>query len=162
MCIYIHTKRSCYLDLISSDEDETPFARHGPLIRPNVEDVAVQRAFWEHCAIGFLLDYREFSVSYIQNIINVARRIRVEVSIVVQESYSYIVHFEHTKDLNHICSEGPWSVEGALFVLEKWRPNLVINRLQLNYISVWVQLHGLPLKYQYPELAEYMSQLMGK
>ena len=80
----------------------------------------------------------------------------------VRESYFYIVHFEHTKDLNHICSsKGPWSVEGALFVLEKWRPNLIINRLQLNYISVWVQLNGLPLKYQYLELAKYMSQLMG-
>lgn len=52
-------------------------------------------------------------------------------------------------------------MEGALLVLEKWRPNLVLNCLQLNYISVLVQFHGLPLEYQYLELAEYMGQLMG-
>ena len=78
-----------------------------------------------------------------------------------RESYFYIVHFEHTKDLNHICNEGPWSVEVALFVLEKWRPNLVINKLQLNYISVWVQLNGLPLKYQYLELSKIYESIDG-
>ena len=50
-------------------------------------------------------------------------------------------------DLNHVCEEGPWSVDGALFILEKWRPNLVISKLQVNFISVWVQFHGLPLEY---------------
>ena len=55
-----------------------------------------------------------------------------------------------------ICIEGPWAVDGALLVLERWGPNLVIGNLQLNFISIWVQLHGLPLEYQYPELAEKM------
>ena len=45
--------------------------------------------------------------------------------------------------------------------MEKWRPNLVLGKLQLNYVSLWVQLHGLPLEYQYPELAEKMGQIMG-
>lgn len=52
-------------------------------------------------------------------------------------------------------------MDGALLILEKWRPNLVLGRLQLNFVSPWVQLHGLPLEYQYPELAERMGQIMG-
>ena len=60
-----------------------------------------------------------------------------------------------------MCSEGPWSVDGALLILEKWRPNLIIRNLQVNYIAVWVQFHGLPVEYQYPELAERMGQCMG-
>ena len=123
-------------NMISSDEEETPFARHGPYIRLDADDVVVQRAFWECCAIGFLLDYRKFFVRYLQTIINAAWRIRGKVTVVGRESYFYVVHFEQTKDLNHICNEGTWSVEVALFVLEKWRPNLVINKLQLNYISI--------------------------
>ena len=147
-------------DLLSSD-DEIPFARHGPIIRPNQDDVVAQRDFWNRCAIGFLLDCREFSVSYFQNIINAAWRLRGPVTVVGRESYFYILHFEYIEDLQHICNEGPWALEGALLVLEKWRPNLVLNRLQLNYISIWVQFHGLSLEYQYPELAKYMGQLMG-
>ena len=58
-------------DLLSSD-DETPFARHGRIIRPNQDDVAAQQDFWNRIAIGFLLDYQKFLVSYFQNIINAA------------------------------------------------------------------------------------------
>lgn len=60
-----------------------------------------------------------------------------------------------------MCAEGPWAIDGALLVLEKWRPNLVINGLHLNFGSIWVQLHGLPLEYQYPELAEQMGHLIS-
>lgn len=61
----------------------------------------------------------------------------------------------------HICNEGPWAVNGALLVLERWRPNLVISNIHLNFIFVWVQFHGLPLEYQYLELAKKMRQMMG-
>ena len=77
-----------------------------------------------------------------------------------RESYFYILHFAHTEDLNHVCNEGPWSVDGALLIMEKWRPNLVLGKLQLNYVSFLVQLHGFPLEYQYPELAKKMGQIM--
>lgn len=37
----------------------------------------------------------------------------------------------------------------------------MLNKLQLNFVSLWLQLHGLPLEYQYPELAERMGQLIS-
>lgn len=149
------------LDLLSSEDDEVPIARHGPIVEPNPEDVAVQRGFWNFCAIGFILDYPKFSIHHLQHIINNAWRIRGEVSIVGRDSYFNIFHFEFMEDLHHICNEGPWAVDGALLVLEKWRPNLVISNLQINFISIWVQLLGLPLEYQHPELAKKMGQMMG-
>ena len=53
-----------------------------------------------------------------------------------RDSSFYILHFEYLEDLNHMCSEGPWSIDGALLILENWRPNLVISNLQVNYIAV--------------------------
>ena len=99
-------------DLVSSDSDEIPFARHGLVIYPNPKDVAAQCDFWNRCAIGFLLDYRKFLVSYLQNIINNAWRIRGPVTIVRRESNFYVLHFEYMEDLTYICEEGPWVVEG--------------------------------------------------
>lgn len=145
----------------SSDEDEVPFARHGPVLEPDPEEITIQRYFWSSCAIGFILDYIKFSVSHLQHIINAAWRIRGAVSIVGRDSHFHLLHFEYIEHLNHTCNEGPWAVDGALFVLEKWQPNLVLNRLQLNYVSLWVQLHGLHLEYQYPKLAKRIGQLMG-
>ena len=60
-----------------------------------------------------------------------------------------------------MCTEGPWAVDEAFLVLEKWRSNLVLNILQLNYVSIWVQLHGLTLEYQCLELAKRMAHMMG-
>ena len=52
-------------DLLSSNEDEIPFARHGPIVVPDLEEVSIQRDFWSSCAIGFILDYRKFSVNHL-------------------------------------------------------------------------------------------------
>ncbi|XP_065638366.1 uncharacterized protein At4g02000-like [Quercus suber] len=38
---------------------------------------------------------------------------------------------------------------------------MVMSKLHLNFVSIWVQLHGLPLEYQHPELAERMGQMIG-
>ena len=107
-------------------------------VEPDLEDLVVQRDFWSSCIIVFLLDYRKFSVSRLQHLINFAWRIRRAISIVGRELYFYIFYFEFLEDLMHIYTEGPWEVDGALLVLERWRPNLVIRNLQLKFILIWV------------------------
>ena len=82
-------------------------------------------------------------------------------TVVGRDSFFYVIHFESLEDLKYMCLESPWSIDGALLVLEKWRPNLVMSKLHLNFVSIWVQLHGLPLEYHYPELAERMGQMIG-
>jgi hypothetical protein len=148
----------------SSDEDldlHAPLARHGPIIRANPSDLAIQREYWHLCAIAFLLDYKKFSVAHLQHTINNAWRIRGNVNVVGRDSLYFILQLDVLDDLLYICGEGPWAVDGALLVMERWRPNLVIHGLQLNYVSLWVQLHGLPLEYQYPKLAMQMGHIMG-
>ena len=78
-----------------------------------------------------------------------------------KDSFSYLIHFESLEDPEHMCLKGPWSIDGAFLVLEKWQPNLVMNKMHLNFVSILVQLHGLPLEYQYPELAERIGQMIG-
>lgn len=98
----------------------------------------MQRDFWSQCAIGFILDYRKFFVPHLQLIINIAWRIEGVVFVVGRNAFFYLMHFELLKDLNHFCNEGPWAVDVSFLVLEKWKLNLVLNRLQLNYVSLWV------------------------
>lgn len=131
----------------SNEEDKVPFARHGPIVEANPEELANQREFWNSCAIGFILDYRKFSISHLQHILNAAWRLRGSVTIVGRDFYFYLLHFDLIEDLNDVCTDSPWAVDGALFVMERWRSNLVLERLQLNFVSLWVQLHGLPLEY---------------
>ena len=81
--------------------------------------------------------------------------------VVVRDSFFYLLHFEQMEDLDHMCNEGPWAVDGALLILEKWRSNLVFNKLRIYFISIWVQFHVLPLEYQYLEMAERLGQIIG-
>ena len=98
-----------------------------------------------------------FSVAYLQHLICSAWCLQGTIIVVGRDSLFYMIHFDDVEDLEHMCSEGPWFVDGALLVLEKWRPNLVMSKLHLNFVSIWVQLHGLPLEYQDPELADRMG-----
>lgn len=79
-----------------------------------------------------------FSITRLQHLLNNAWHLQGSVTVVGRDSYFYFIHFENLEDLNHTCNEGPWFVDGALLVLEKWWPNLVMHRLQLNYVSMWV------------------------
>nr|POF00652.1 hypothetical protein CFP56_26220 [Quercus suber] len=72
----------------------------------------MQRLFWGQCALGFVLDYRKFSVAYLQHLIR-SWRLRGEVTVVGRDSFFYLIHFESLEDLEHMCSEGPWSIDGA-------------------------------------------------
>ena len=95
------------LDFGSSGGNEVPFARHGPLIEVDPFGLSNQKEFWGNYAIGFILDYRKFSIGYLQHIINFAWRIKGLVTIVGRDSYFYILHFEHMDDLHHVCTKGP-------------------------------------------------------
>lgn len=103
----------------NSDAKETPFTRHGPMIEADPDSVDMQRDFWSHFAIGFILDYRKFLVPYLQQVINTAWRIRGEVSVVGRDYIFYLIRFELEEYLDHMCAEGPWAMDGAFLVLEK-------------------------------------------
>ena len=50
--------------------------------------------------------------------------------------------------------EAPFARHGPLLEADP-------DSLRLNFVSIWVQLHGLPLEYQDPELAKRMGQMIG-
>ena len=50
--------------------------------------------------------------------------------------------------------EAPFARHGPLLEADP-------DSLRLNFVSIWVQLHGLPLEYHDPELAERMGQMIG-
>ena len=56
----------------NSDDLDAPFASNGPLLEADPDSVHMQRLFWSQCAMGFVLDYRKFSVAYLQHLIRSA------------------------------------------------------------------------------------------
>ncbi|KAF7844045.1 Zinc knuckle CX2CX4HX4C [Senna tora] len=121
-----------------------PFPGRAPVIHIDMQIVAQNRDFWEHCFIGFLIDKRKFRVSRLQYIINISCHLMGRVG------RRYVIYFEHLDDLYFMYSGGPWSVHSALLklgalagtVLEvDWAPIMPKN-LRLMRIRVMVPIHN--------------------
>ena len=85
----------------SSDDLEAPFARHSPLLEDDLDSIHMQSLFWTQCALGFVLDYRKFSVAYLQHLVRFAWRLRGAVIVVGRDSFFYVIHFESLEDLEY-------------------------------------------------------------
>ena len=136
--------------------------RRGPISQLDIVSLEKNRVLWRHCLVGYLLDRRCFSVRRMQSILNSAWRLRGSIRIVGRQESYYIIHFEYPTDQEYILREGPWSVDGALLVVEQWTPNLALNRIQLTFFTTWVQVHNLPLEYHDIDLAHFMGDLIGE
>ena len=88
----------------SSDDLEAPFARHGPLLEANLNSIHMQHLFWTQCALGFVLDYRKFSIAYLQHLICSAWRLRGAVTVVGRDSFFYVIHFESLEGAQRVPS----------------------------------------------------------
>ncbi|KAI8568846.1 hypothetical protein RHMOL_Rhmol02G0232100 [Rhododendron molle] len=59
---------------------------------------------------------------------------------------SYLFQFAHDADMEHVVARGPWSINGALLVVEFWRLEMALDQINLSHFSLWVCQHGLPLE----------------
>ncbi|GAA0166199.1 hypothetical protein LIER_40141 [Lithospermum erythrorhizon] len=41
----------------------------------------------------------------------------------------------------------PYNVNGALLLLDRWIQNLFLQTFTVNFINIWVQIHGVPIEY---------------
>ena len=41
-----------------SEGSEVPFSKHGPVLEADVKNLHIKQDFWSHCAIGFILDFK--------------------------------------------------------------------------------------------------------
>ena len=112
------------------------------------------------CLIGTLIDLRRFTVPIMQRFINRAWNLRDRVTVVGRKGNHYIFHF-NPNDLNFMLLHGPWSIEGALLVLELCRQNTTFSTHTIIKTPIWGQLWGLPLEYQQPNFAQRISQTIG-
>ncbi|KAF7832321.1 Pyruvate carboxyltransferase [Senna tora] len=133
----------------------------GPIMQVHPQTIEENRDYWAHCLIGELIDVRQFLVRRLQHALNHAWRLQGRVTVVGREDNTYVIHFERMEDLYYIHAEDPWSIHGALFHLINWRPNLVLTNLAITEVPLWIQIWGLPLEYQIPQVARKLAQIAG-
>ena len=49
-------------------------------------------------------------------------------------------------DMEHVVAREPWSIEGAMLIVDYWRLNIPLEQIVVAKFAVWVRFFGLPLE----------------
>ncbi|KAI7995471.1 hypothetical protein LOK49_LG11G00655 [Camellia lanceoleosa] len=58
----------------------------------------------------------------------------------------FLFFFEHEQDMHRIAKNRPYAINGALLVVDYWKPDMIMEHLVIEKMVVWVKLFGLPLQ----------------
>ncbi|XP_072993767.1 uncharacterized protein [Typha latifolia] len=74
----------------------------------------------------------------------------------------YVFRFEKQEDLDHVLTNGPWTVQGQVLNLIPWRNNFRPSPEAFTSAPVWIQLHNLPQEYWELEALIPVAAFFGK
>ncbi|KAI8024394.1 Uncharacterized protein LOK49_LG03G03155 [Camellia lanceoleosa] len=100
----------------------------------------------ERCLIGYLLDVHRFGFYIMQLHVNDLWNLEGSVHVYARSKNHFVFLFERIGDMHRIVDNGSYVIQGALLIVDCWKPNLVLDRLIFDKMMVWVQLYGLPLE----------------
>lgn len=58
--------------------------------------------------------------------------------------------------------KGPWFINGAFLLVQKWHPNFVASTATESYLAIWVRLLELPIEYYNHTILSKIGGKLGK
>lgn len=111
----------------------------------------------QHCLLGFLMDNRSFSIARIQNYI---AHWGSHAQVLSRNKYFFVIKFPTMEHMLAILHNGPYVIDGASFVLSRWRPDVSAENIHIHKILVWIRLYGLPTEYFNPVGATRLASIV--
>ncbi|KAI8023918.1 hypothetical protein LOK49_LG03G00614 [Camellia lanceoleosa] len=116
----------------------------------------------ERCLIGYVADVRRFGSYLMQMHVNDLWHLEGSVHVYDRSKNHYVFLFERVGDMHRIVDNGPCAIQGALLIVDYWKPDLVLDRLIFNKMMIWVQLYGLPLECFTEEAGVRLGRAIGE
>ena len=69
--------------------------------------------------------------------------------------------FDEKTDVDRILMSEPWSFDKHLVAMERYEKEIPLHELKFEKTSLWVQIHGIPLKYMTVAVAEKICEVIG-
>ena len=73
-----------------------------------------------------------------------------------------VFEFEDWADAEKVLLGEPWSFDRSLIVFQRIDGGTPIHNLDFSYISIWVQLHNIPLSHMTAEVAISFGKSLGR
>lgn len=58
----------------------------------------------------------------------------------------YMFEFVDSRIAARVLADGPWGIDGYCLCLKEWPPDKRFSEINLEWLSIWIQFHGLTLE----------------
>lgn len=114
-----------------------------------------------NCAIAIVPDASPFSVRRLSKALNRAWNIIGNFTVEGKIDCFFLISFSNLEDRDFVTSNGPWSINNSLLLIDQWAPNLLLRELQVLCFPIWIQFWNVPLEYHTSMNAAILGDAIG-
>ena len=144
-------------DLAQSWKRLTLSEREGPSYNLNME-----RSITEHSIAAMFLTKRAINVDVIARTFTPLWRAKNGFKIQRFGEHKLLFTFENKEDVDRIIMSEPWSFDKHLIVMQRYDSDRPLQDIKFDRTTLWVQVHGLPLKYMNFEAGTKICEVVGE
>ncbi|KAL8096581.1 hypothetical protein AgCh_037515 [Apium graveolens] len=117
---------------------------------------------FELCLVGRFLTEKNLNVRAMKSKLADLWRPAMGISIKALNSGVFLFQFYHKDDLKWMLSNGPWSFDGAMLVVNEIKAGEDPVKVQLNEVEMWIQIYNLPMGYMTESVGKQLGNFFGK
>ena len=78
------------------------------------------------------------------------------------DDHKILFTFDNKEDVDRILNSEPWSFDKHLVIMEWYEGDRPLNKIRFEKTTIWVQVHGLPIKYMSMEAGIKICEVVGE
>lgn len=114
------------------------------------------------CLVGSLLSIRGGGAKLIEKAMVAAWKLLRPMAMEIVEDNLFVFRFESELDYNKVLREGPWRFDDFLMAFKEYRAAPMPKNEELSSVPFWIQVIGLPVKWQNDRMVRYVGSLLGE
>jgi len=118
-------------------------------------------AIWENTLVGYFLGQR---LAY-PAVNSIAQRLWGKLGleeVLSSDNGFYFFKLKSEENLGIVLDRASWHMANRLLVLKRWHPNLSLLKEEMQKITLWVKLFGVPLEYWTAQGLSHLASAVGK
>lgn len=140
------------------------FVAKGKMQQPQVTilDSAPRSSDWGTVLVGRVVTEKKVSWGTVTGVLRWSWSDFGEVRMSLLGENLFFFEFQDRAMADRVLAEGPWAIDGFCLNLKPWKPDQRLEEIDLESMSVWVQIHGLTLDQMVENNARLLGQQIGR
>lgn len=117
---------------------------------------------FELCLVGRLLTEKNLNVRAMKSKLADLWRPAMGITIKVLKPGVFLFQFYHKDDLKWMLTNGPWSFEGAMLIVNSIKVGEDPLMVTLNEMEIWIQIYNLPVGFMTEKVGQQLGNFFGR